>query len=405
MMCSSTALIRRSCFAISRRLYYQAPLVLTAVRAFSAEAPARDSSFDVFAKIKDKGDGKMDASPGEAKKRKPSDKVIKLVDDILSLSLIEAADLCDLCQEKLAARSGGVPGRSPFPHPGAMFGGGGMIPSPMMMGTPMPGGAPQQPTSPPAGEATAAEGGGEAEEKPAEKKKEPAKSVVTIKLVSYNTEKKVTTIKEVRAVTGLGLREAKDAVEGCPTVIKKGVPLEHAEEIKKKMESTGAQESFDNDRVFGDSDEVRLEAYPTGERDSHRKRFDSFESWDSASSSCSSRDDDSNDEMELDENGLIFMSFEASHEFREMRATREVQHYGRVRVFKGPLGVVLYIGPHWYAIIVMVGVIIGIGFGFAWMLTPRLEVSENQRKVQGLVGTILTGSFKVESDSPKPDYG
>eukprot|EP00453_Perkinsus_chesapeaki_P004385 CAMPEP_0185914878 /NCGR_PEP_ID=MMETSP0924C-20121207/1755_1 /TAXON_ID=321610 /ORGANISM="Perkinsus chesapeaki, Strain ATCC PRA-65" /LENGTH=50 /DNA_ID=CAMNT_0028638129 /DNA_START=37 /DNA_END=186 /DNA_ORIENTATION=- len=45
--------------------------------------------------------------------------------------------------------------------------------------------------------------------KPAEKKKEPAKSVVTIKLVSYNTEKKVTTIKEVRGVTGLGLREAK----------------------------------------------------------------------------------------------------------------------------------------------------------------------------------------------------
>ncbi|KAF4702857.1 hypothetical protein FOZ63_000119 [Perkinsus olseni] len=104
MMCSSTALVRRSCFAISRRLNYQAPLVLTAVRAFSAEAPARDSSFDVFAKIKDTGDGKMDASPGEAKKRKPSDKVIKLVDDILSLSLIEAADLCDLCQEKLAAR-------------------------------------------------------------------------------------------------------------------------------------------------------------------------------------------------------------------------------------------------------------------------------------------------------------
>ncbi|KAF4688167.1 hypothetical protein FOZ60_003117 [Perkinsus olseni] len=363
MMCSSTALVRRSCFAISRRLNYQAPLVLTAVRAFSAEAPARDSSFDVFAKIKDTGDGKMDASPGEAKKRKPSDKVIKLVDDILSLSLIEAADLCDLCQEKLAARSGGVPGRSPFPHPGAMFGGG--------------------------GEATAAEGGGEAEEKPAEKKKEPAKSVVTIKLVSYNTEKKVTTIKEVRAVTGLGLREAKDAVEGCPTVIKKGVPLEQAEEIKKKMESTGAQESFDNDRVFGDSDEVGLEAYPTGERDSHRKRFDSFESWDSASSSCSPRDDNLNDEMELDENGMIFMSFEASHEYREMRATREVQHYGRVRVFKGPLGVVFYIR---YAIIVMVGVIVVIGFGFAWMLTPWLEVSENQRKVQGLVGTILTVS-------------
>ncbi|KAF4728410.1 hypothetical protein FOZ62_000222, partial [Perkinsus olseni] len=158
-----------------------------------------------------------------------------------------------------------------------------------------------------------------------------------------------------------------------------------------RLNAVFLEESFDNDRVFGDADEVGLEAYPTGERDSHRKRFDSFESWDSASSSCSPRDDGlMDDEMELDENGLIFMSFEASHEFREMRATREVQHYGRVRVFKGPLGVVFYIGPHWYAIIVMVGVIVVIGFGFAWMLTPWLEVSENQRKVQGLVGTILT---------------
>ncbi|KAF4658585.1 hypothetical protein FOL47_007912 [Perkinsus chesapeaki] len=205
---------------------------------------ASDSSFDVFAKIKDQGDGKVDAAVGEAKKRKPSDKVIKLVDDILSLSLIEAADLCDLCQEKLAARSGGVPGRSPFPHPGAMFAGGGMMPSPMMMAAPMSGSVPQQPPSATAGEATAGDSGGGSEEKPAEKKKEPAKSVVTIKLVSYNTEKKVTTIKEVRGVTGLGLREAKDAVEGCPTVLKKGVPLEQAEEIKKKMEATGAQVEF-----------------------------------------------------------------------------------------------------------------------------------------------------------------
>ncbi|EER09428.1 ribosomal protein L7/L12, putative [Perkinsus marinus ATCC 50983] len=245
MMCSWAVFVRRSCIVVSRRLTYQVPLVRMGTRAFSAEqSPPRDSSFDVFAKIKDKGDGKVNSVAGEVKKRKPSDKVIKLVDDILSLSLIEAADLCDLCQEKLAARSGGVPGRSPFPHPGAMFGGG-MMASPMMMGMPAaPGGVlPQQQVATPqaGGDVDASE---KADEKPAEKKKEPAKSVVTIKLVSYNTEKKVTTIKEVRAVTGLGLREAKDAVEGCPTVIKKGVPMEQAEEIKKKMESTGAQVEF-----------------------------------------------------------------------------------------------------------------------------------------------------------------
>ena len=53
-------------------------------------------------------------------------------------------------------------------------------------------------------------------------------------------EKKINVIKEVRAVTGLGLKEAKDLVESAPKAIKEGVPKEEAEEIKAKIEAAGA---------------------------------------------------------------------------------------------------------------------------------------------------------------------
>jgi large subunit ribosomal protein L7/L12 len=52
---------------------------------------------------------------------------------------------------------------------------------------------------------------------------------------------KVGAIKAVRAITGLGLKEAKDAVEGVPTVLKEGVSKEEAEEIKKQVEEAGGQ--------------------------------------------------------------------------------------------------------------------------------------------------------------------
>ena len=52
--------------------------------------------------------------------------------------------------------------------------------------------------------------------------------------------KKINTIKVVRAVTGLGLKEAKDAVENTPTVLKEGVSKEEAEDIKKQLEEAGA---------------------------------------------------------------------------------------------------------------------------------------------------------------------
>jgi large subunit ribosomal protein L7/L12 len=53
-------------------------------------------------------------------------------------------------------------------------------------------------------------------------------------------EKKIQVIKEVRAITNLGLKEAKDLVEGAPGTVKEGVSKAEAEEIKKKLEAQGA---------------------------------------------------------------------------------------------------------------------------------------------------------------------
>jgi len=53
-------------------------------------------------------------------------------------------------------------------------------------------------------------------------------------------EKKIQVIKEIRAITSLGLKEAKDLVEGAPGTVKEGVSKQEAEEIKKKLEAQGA---------------------------------------------------------------------------------------------------------------------------------------------------------------------
>jgi large subunit ribosomal protein L7/L12 len=62
----------------------------------------------------------------------------------------------------------------------------------------------------------------------------------TIMLVSAG-DKKINVIKEVRAATSLGLKEAKDLVEGAPKEVKSGVPKKEAEEIKAKLEAAGAK--------------------------------------------------------------------------------------------------------------------------------------------------------------------
>ena len=66
------------------------------------------------------------------------------------------------------------------------------------------------------------------------------KTDFTIFLVSAG-DKKINVIKEVRAITALGLKEAKDLVEGAPKEVKKGVPKKDAEEAKKKLEAVGAK--------------------------------------------------------------------------------------------------------------------------------------------------------------------
>ena len=69
---------------------------------------------------------------------------------------------------------------------------------------------------------------------------EEAKDDFTIMLVSAG-DKKINVIKEVRAATALGLKEAKDLVEGAPKEVKTGVPKKEAEEIKAKLEAAGAK--------------------------------------------------------------------------------------------------------------------------------------------------------------------
>ena len=81
--------------------------------------------------------------------------------------------------------------------------------------------------------AVAAAGAG-ADAAPAEEKTE-----FDVVLTSYG-ENKVSVIKAVRTITGLGLKEAKDAVEGAPSAIKEGASKEDAENFKKQLEEAGA---------------------------------------------------------------------------------------------------------------------------------------------------------------------
>src|SRR3954470_16719646 len=67
-----------------------------------------------------------------------------------------------------------------------------------------------------------------------------AKTEFTV-VLAVAGDKKINVIKEVRAITGLGLKEAKDLVEGAPKTLKEGVAKAEAEEIKKKLEAEGAK--------------------------------------------------------------------------------------------------------------------------------------------------------------------
>ena len=115
----------------------------------------------------------------------------KIAEDLSALTVLEAADLAKLLEEKW-----GVSAAAPVA-------------------------------------VAATTGGGDA---PASAE---AKTEFSVSLTSVG-DKKINVIKEVRAATGLGLKEAKDLVEAAPSIVKEGIPEAEANEIKAKLEEAGA---------------------------------------------------------------------------------------------------------------------------------------------------------------------
>ena len=117
----------------------------------------------------------------------------KLVDDLSSLTVLEAADLAKMLEEKWGVSAAAAVAVAAGPAAG--------------------------------GAAAAA-----AEEQ----------TEFTVVLAAAG-DKKIEVIKEVRAITGLGLKEAKDLVEGAPKPLKEGVAKDEAEKLKKQLEAVGAK--------------------------------------------------------------------------------------------------------------------------------------------------------------------
>jgi large subunit ribosomal protein L7/L12 len=74
--------------------------------------------------------------------------------------------------------------------------------------------------------------------------KPPEKTEFTVQLDGFDAAKKINVIKVVREITGLGLKEAKDLVEGAPKPVKENVSKEEAEKFKKQLEDGGAKVSI-----------------------------------------------------------------------------------------------------------------------------------------------------------------
>ncbi|XP_059623562.1 uncharacterized protein LOC132266647 [Cornus florida] len=145
-------------------------------------------------------------SSAQESKPAPSERVSAIVDEISGLTLLEASDLTEVLRKKL--------GINEMPVMAVMMPG---------MGFGVQGGG---------------KGGGAAKEE--EKKVE--KTAFDLKLEGgYDAGSKIKIIKEVRACTDLGLKEAKDLVEKAPTLLKKGVTKEEAEKIIEKMKEIGAK--------------------------------------------------------------------------------------------------------------------------------------------------------------------
>ena len=66
------------------------------------------------------------------------------------------------------------------------------------------------------------------------------KTAFDVKLTGFDAKSKIKVIKEIRAMTGLGLKESKELVEGVPSMVKKDIKQEEADELKAKLEGLGA---------------------------------------------------------------------------------------------------------------------------------------------------------------------
>jgi large subunit ribosomal protein L7/L12 len=133
----------------------------------------------------------------EQDKKAPSGKMQDIISSIETMSVLELADLVKALEEKFGVSAS----------------------APMMVAAP--------------GAAGAAAGGAAAEEK----------TSVTIVLKNAGANK-IGVIKEIRAITNLGLKEAKDLVDAAPKPVKENVPVKDAEAIKKTLEAAGAQVEF-----------------------------------------------------------------------------------------------------------------------------------------------------------------
>jgi large subunit ribosomal protein L7/L12 len=132
-----------------------------------------------------------------------SEKTDQILEQLKSLSLLEASELVKQIEEAF-----GVDASAPA-------GGGMMMMAPGMVG-----------------------GGAVAEAEPEEEKTE-----FDVILEEFPADKKITILKVVRTITGLGLKEAKDLVESAPKPIKEAVAKDAAEDIKKQLEEAGAKVS------------------------------------------------------------------------------------------------------------------------------------------------------------------
>lgn len=138
-----------------------------------------------------------------------SPRVAGLVDELVSLNMLEVKSLTDALKDRLGIDDA------------ALGGGGGMqMMSPAMMAA-----------------MNAGAGGGSAPA--AEEKVE--KTAFDLKLEGFDSAKKIAVIKEIRSITGLGLKEAKAMVDEAPKVFKTAVAKEEAEEIASKLKEIGAK--------------------------------------------------------------------------------------------------------------------------------------------------------------------